>query len=85
MLSSYGLLRGMSRLVMLALLDRTSEPGELVMDGIAVDPAYRSAGIGGLLLAESATIAAEHGCCMSGTASPPYVASRPVPQGSHGV
>ncbi|MFC8582985.1 GNAT family N-acetyltransferase [Streptomyces sp. NPDC057217] len=61
-LSAYGLWRGIPRLAMLALLDRTPGPGELVMDGIAVDPAHRSAGIGGLLLAEIATIAAEQGC-----------------------
>ncbi|WP_174250380.1 GNAT family N-acetyltransferase [Streptomyces globosus] len=61
-LSGYGLFRGLPRLAVLALLERTPEPGELVMDGIAVDPARRGAGIGGLLLTEIATIAAEHGC-----------------------
>ncbi|MCZ7416741.1 MULTISPECIES: GNAT family N-acetyltransferase [unclassified Streptomyces] len=61
-LSAYGLLRGLPRLALLALLERTPEPGELVMDGIAVDPAHRGTGIGGLLLTEMATLAAEHGC-----------------------
>ncbi|MFC8957454.1 GNAT family N-acetyltransferase [Streptomyces sp. NPDC057101] len=61
-LSRYGLVRGLPRLAVLALLERTPEPGELVMDGIAVDPAHRGAGIGGLLLTEIAAIAAAHGC-----------------------
>ncbi|MCB5164569.1 GNAT family N-acetyltransferase [Streptomyces bambusae] len=61
-LSAYGLFRGLPRLAVLALLERTPEPGELVMDGIAVDPAQRGTGIGGLLLTEIAAIAAEHGC-----------------------
>ncbi|QGZ49746.1 GNAT family N-acetyltransferase [Streptomyces sp. QHH-9511] len=60
-LSSYGLFNGLPRLAVLALLERTPEPGELVMDGIAVDPAHRGAGIGGLLLTEIAAVAAEHG------------------------
>ncbi|MBX9424309.1 N-acetyltransferase [Streptomyces lateritius] len=60
-LSRYGLVRGLPRLAVLALLERTPEPGELVMDGIAVDPAHRGAGIGGLLLTEIAAIAAAHG------------------------
>ncbi|MFJ9551339.1 GNAT family N-acetyltransferase [Streptomyces erythrochromogenes] len=58
----YGLFRGLPRLAVLALLERTPEPGELVMDGIAVDPAHRGAGIGSLLLTEIAAVAAEHGC-----------------------
>ncbi|MEU7600639.1 GNAT family N-acetyltransferase [Streptomyces sp. NPDC040724] len=61
-LSSYGLFRGLPRLAALALLERTPEPGELVMDGIAVDPTHRGTGIGSLLLTEIAAIAAEHGC-----------------------
>ncbi|AQT74877.1 GNAT family N-acetyltransferase [Streptomyces sp. fd1-xmd] len=61
-LSSYGLFRGLPRLAVLALLERTPKPGELVMDGIAVDPAHRGAGIGSLLLTEIAAIAAEHRC-----------------------
>ncbi|WP_149182294.1 GNAT family N-acetyltransferase [Streptomyces sp. TRM49041] len=61
-LSSYGLFRGLPRLAVLALLERTPEPRELVMDGIAVDPAHRGGGIGGLLLTEIAAVAAEHGC-----------------------
>ncbi|MFE7094893.1 GNAT family N-acetyltransferase [Streptomyces erythrochromogenes] len=61
-LRTYGPLRGLPRLALLALLERTPEPGELVMDGIAVDPAHRGAGIGSLLLTEIAAVAAEHGC-----------------------
>lgn len=61
-LSSYGLLRGLPRLAVLALLERTPGPGELVMDGIAVDPAGRGKGVGSLLLTEIAAVAAEHGC-----------------------
>ncbi|WP_240139465.1 GNAT family N-acetyltransferase [Streptomyces sp. MUM 178J] len=61
-LSGYGLCRGLPRLAVLALLERRPHPGELVMDGIAVDPARRGTGIGGLLLAEIAAVAAEHGC-----------------------
>jgi ribosomal protein S18 acetylase RimI-like enzyme len=61
-LSTYGLLRGLPRLALLALLERTPAPGELVMDGIAVDPAHRGAGIGGLLIDEIAAVAAENGC-----------------------
>ncbi|MFE0640645.1 GNAT family N-acetyltransferase [Streptomyces sp. NPDC058877] len=61
-LSAYGPLRGLPRLAVLALLERTAEPGELVMDGIAVHPAHRGAGIGTLLLAEIGEIAAAHGC-----------------------
>ncbi|MEU4735965.1 GNAT family N-acetyltransferase [Streptomyces fradiae] len=61
-LCAYGMLRGLPRLAVLALLERTPEPGELVMDGIAVDPAHRGGGIGGRLLAETAAVAADHGC-----------------------
>ncbi|MGZ9929404.1 GNAT family N-acetyltransferase [Streptomyces sp. NC-S4] len=61
-LSAYGLFRGLPRLAVLALLERTPEPGELVMDGIAVDPAGRGKGVGSLLLTEIAAVAAEHGC-----------------------
>ncbi|MFE5675400.1 GNAT family N-acetyltransferase [Streptomyces erythrochromogenes] len=62
-LRAYGPFRGLPRLAVLALLERTPEPGELVMDGIAVDPAHRGAGIGSRLLTEIAAVAAEHGCC----------------------
>src|SRR5690349_3208958 len=36
-LSAYGAGRGLRRLAILALFERTPDPGELVMDGIAVD------------------------------------------------
>ncbi|MFF5637090.1 GNAT family N-acetyltransferase [Streptomyces sp. NPDC012825] len=61
-LSAYGPLRGLPRLAVLALFERTPAAGELVMDGIAVDAAHRGRGVGGLLLAEITAVAAEHGC-----------------------
>ncbi|MEU3451644.1 GNAT family N-acetyltransferase [Streptomyces thermolilacinus] len=61
-LSAYGPLRGLPRLAVLALFERTPAEGELVMDGIAVDAAHRGRGIGGLLLEEIAAVAADHGC-----------------------
>ncbi|MFE6410045.1 GNAT family N-acetyltransferase [Streptomyces sp. NPDC057837] len=61
-LSAYGLLRGLRRLAVLALFERTPEKGELVMDGIAVDASHRGGGIGSLLLRQVAAVAAENGC-----------------------
>lgn len=61
-LSAYGPFRGLPRLVVLALFERTPAAGELVMDGIAVDAAHRGEGIGTLLLGEIASLAAENGC-----------------------
>ncbi|MFF7892440.1 GNAT family N-acetyltransferase [Streptomyces sp. NPDC007907] len=61
-LSAYGPLRGLPRLALLALFERTPAPGELVMDGIAVDAAHRGRGIGSLLLRQIAAVAAESGC-----------------------
>ncbi|MFD7305805.1 GNAT family N-acetyltransferase [Streptomyces pharetrae] len=61
-LSAYGHFRGLPRLAVLALFERTPTAGELVMDGIAVDAAHRGAGIGSMLLREIAAIAAETGC-----------------------
>ncbi|KUN37343.1 molybdopterin-guanine dinucleotide biosynthesis protein MobC [Streptomyces longwoodensis] len=61
-LSTYGVLRGLPRLAVLALFDRTPEEAELVMDGIAVDARHRGQGIGSLLLAQVAAVAAENGC-----------------------
>ncbi|WP_327415158.1 GNAT family N-acetyltransferase [Streptomyces sp. NBC_01233] len=60
--AAYGPVRGLWRVFLLALLERTPARGELVMDGIAVDPAERGRGIGGLLLREVEAIAAEQGC-----------------------
>ncbi|MER6314566.1 GNAT family N-acetyltransferase [Streptomyces sp. NPDC001581] len=60
--AAYGPVRGLWRVFLLALLERTPARGELVMDGIAVDRAERSRGIGGLLLREVETIAVEQGC-----------------------
>ncbi len=91
--SAYGVFRGLPRLAVLALFERTPAAGELVMDGIAVDAAYRGRGIGGLLLTETAALAADHGChrirldvidtnpapghCTNGTASPVTAPSGP--------
>ncbi|GAA3155361.1 GNAT family N-acetyltransferase [Planomonospora alba] len=60
-LRSYGLLSGLPRLALLALLERDPAPGELVMDGIAVDPAHRGSGVGTLLLEEIGSVAAALG------------------------
>ncbi|MFF2348479.1 GNAT family N-acetyltransferase [Kitasatospora sp. NPDC058115] len=61
-LAAYGPVRGLPRLAVLALFERRPGPGELVMDGIAVDAGQRGRGIGGLLLTEVAAVAAEQGC-----------------------
>ncbi|MCX4994367.1 GNAT family N-acetyltransferase [Streptomyces longwoodensis] len=61
-LSAYGVLRGLPRLAVLALFERTPEEAELVMDGIAVDARHRGRGIGSLLLEQVAAVAAENGC-----------------------
>ncbi|KUH40665.1 MULTISPECIES: GNAT family N-acetyltransferase [Streptomyces] len=61
-LRAYGHLRGLHRLALLALFERRPAPGQLVMDGIAVDAGVRGRGIGGLLLEEVAAVAAESGC-----------------------
>jgi len=61
-LRAYGHLRGLHRLLLLALFERRPAPGQLVMDGIAVDPALRGRGVGSLLLEEVAAVAAEQGC-----------------------
>ncbi|MEU2064896.1 GNAT family N-acetyltransferase [Streptomyces sp. NPDC013455] len=61
-LTTYGMFRGLPRLAVLALFERTPAEGELVMDGIAVEADQRGRGIGGLLLREIAAVAADHGC-----------------------
>ncbi|MET9852493.1 GNAT family N-acetyltransferase [Streptomyces sp. NPDC006450] len=61
-LRAYGHLRGLRRLPLLALFERHPAPGQLVMDGIAVDTALRSRGIGSLLIEEVAAVAAEQRC-----------------------
>ncbi|MCX4827110.1 GNAT family N-acetyltransferase [Streptomyces sp. NBC_01142] len=61
-LNTYGLFRGIPRLAVLALLERTPAPGQLVMDGIAVDADFRGNGIGSLLLRETFRVAADHLC-----------------------
>lgn len=61
-LRAYGHLRGLRRLLLLALFERHPAPGQLVMDGIAVDPDMRGRGVGSLLIEEVAAVAAEQGC-----------------------
>ncbi|MFI8434409.1 GNAT family N-acetyltransferase [Streptomyces sp. NPDC079020] len=61
-LSGYGLLRGVPRLALLAVLARRPAEDELVMDGICVASSHRGLGIGSMLLREVAAVAAEHGC-----------------------
>ncbi|MFF0744873.1 GNAT family N-acetyltransferase [Streptomyces sp. NPDC004111] len=61
-LRAYGRLRGLHRLALLALFERRPAAGELVMDGIAVDPDLRGRGVGSLLLAEVAAVAEQAHC-----------------------
>jgi ribosomal protein S18 acetylase RimI-like enzyme len=61
-LRAYGHLRGLHRLLLLALFERTPAPGQLLMDGIAVDADMRGRGVGSLLIEEVAAVAAEHEC-----------------------
>ncbi|MEC4020328.1 GNAT family N-acetyltransferase [Streptomyces sp. H27-D2] len=61
-LRAYGHVKGVHRLVVLALFERRPAPGQLVMDSIAVDPRTRSRGIGSLLIEEVDAVAAEHDC-----------------------
>ncbi|QGV77040.1 GNAT family N-acetyltransferase [Streptomyces ficellus] len=61
-LRAYGRVRGLHRLLLLTLFERHPAPGQLVMDGIAVDPGIRGRGVGSLLIEEVAAVAAEHDC-----------------------
>ncbi|KWT56771.1 molybdopterin-guanine dinucleotide biosynthesis protein MobC [Streptomyces albus subsp. albus] len=61
-LRAYGHLRGLHRLLLLALFERRPAPGQLVMDGIAVHTDLRGHGIGSLLIEEVAAVAAERRC-----------------------
>ncbi|MFI8372081.1 GNAT family N-acetyltransferase [Streptomyces sp. NPDC085466] len=61
-LRAYGHLRGLHRVLLLALFERRPAPGQLVMDGIAVDPGMRGRGVGSLLIEEVAALAAERDC-----------------------
>ncbi|MBU2694421.1 N-acetyltransferase [Pimelobacter sp. 30-1] len=61
-LARYGRVRGLPRVALLAILERTAARGELVMDGICVAPQARGGGIGGRLLDEVAAVATEEGC-----------------------
>jgi ribosomal protein S18 acetylase RimI-like enzyme len=61
-LDTYGLFKGMPRLALLALLERTPAAHQLVMDGLAVAAEFRGRGIGSLLLSEACRIATAHHC-----------------------
>ena len=61
-LRAYGHLRGLHRILLLALFERHPAPRQLVMDGIAVDPGIRGRGVGSLLIEEVAAVAVEQGC-----------------------
>jgi ribosomal protein S18 acetylase RimI-like enzyme len=60
-LRSYGWVRGLPRVALLAFLERQPPAGVMVMDGISVTEAHRGNGVGTMLLAETASIAAELG------------------------
>ncbi|MFD2470604.1 GNAT family N-acetyltransferase [Amycolatopsis silviterrae] len=61
-LRTYGPLRGLYRLALLALFENRPKRGRLVLASIAVDPGFRGHGIGSLLVEEVSAIAAERGC-----------------------
>lgn len=62
-LREYGVLKGLKGVLILSLFERRpTDSGQLVMDGIAVDSQVRSRGVGSLLIAEVAAVAAERGC-----------------------
>lgn len=60
-ISQLGFLRGHWAMLILALYERKAAEGQLLMDGISVDPTYRGQGIGGRLLEEIVRYATENG------------------------
>lgn len=60
-LKQLGWWRGLKAIVVLALLDRQPAEGELLMDGIVVDPRYRGRGVGTELLRRTVALAWEKG------------------------
>ena len=60
-LGSYGWVRGLPRVALLAFLERQPPAGVMVMDGISVAEGHRGTGVGTMLLDETASIAAELG------------------------
>lgn len=60
-ISQLGLLRGHWAMLILSLYERKADEGQLLMDGISVDPQYRGQGIGGRLLEEIVRYARENG------------------------
>ena len=61
LLARLGVFRGCRAACVLSLYERHPEPGELVMDGIAVRGDMRGRGIGGQLLDQLASYARDHG------------------------
>lgn len=59
--TEYGPLRGTLRMLALAVLERSKDKTSLLMDGIAVDPGFRSMGLGSRLLEEIKQTARDHG------------------------
>jgi ribosomal protein S18 acetylase RimI-like enzyme len=58
----YGTVMGMTRLMLLMLLDHTPPPEDLYLDGLAVAEPFRGRGIGTALLAAFERHARENGC-----------------------
>lgn len=61
LLSALGVVRGLRAALVFGLYEREPADGELLMDGIAVDPDYRGRGIGGRLLRNIVDHARTHG------------------------
>ncbi len=61
LLKTLGVIRGNWAALIFSLYERSIKPGELLMDGIVVDPNHRGQGIGTRLLAELASFAKQSG------------------------
>lgn len=61
LIDTLGVIRGLWACCVFALFERQPEPGELVMDGIAVDRSVRGQGIGSALLDRITGYAADNG------------------------
>ena len=59
--ATYGPISGLLRLGGFSLIDERPQPGVLVLDAIAVDPAARGSGIGSRLIAEAEAVGRERG------------------------
>ncbi len=62
LLSQLGFMKGNWAAIIFSLYERKPAPGELVMDGIAVQADARGQGVGSRLLAEITDYAKEHAC-----------------------